>query len=216
MQEHWREYTGRRRRPAQTPGWRFGISPPISRRLFEGQVWPWTTAAWLAETFHWRCSCWCLQMIPSCACWFHPVNHQKISLGVTMLLDPCNSEQKIPLVTESQGFILLSCMWADLLTCKIQYIIISFWVIKETWQIFTVLCNVFSLFRVKPEWEPWLWVFWFISSFFRSYLCFCYTEEKEDPGGTLHSKKEETNYEKETFEDMVCQSFNSHSNETAS
>lgn len=68
-----------------------------------------------------------------------------------MLLDPCNSEQKIPLVSESQGFILLSCMWADLLTCKIQYIIISFWVIKETWQIFTVLCNVFSLFRVKPE-----------------------------------------------------------------
>lgn len=60
-----------------------------------------------------------------------------------MLLHLSNFEQKILLVTESQHFVLVLCMWADLVTCKIQYIIISFWVTKETWQTLGVLCNVF-------------------------------------------------------------------------
>lgn len=63
-----------------------------------------------------------------------------------MLLHLSNFEQKVLLVTESQHFGLVLYMWADLVTCKIQYVVISFWVTEETWQTFGVLCNVFFLF----------------------------------------------------------------------
>lgn len=165
----------------------FGFSPWVSSRPFEGQGWLWMTVAWLAEMFYWRWLCWCLQIISSCYCWIHPASHQEIFLGVAMLMDPCNSEWKILLEAEYKHFDLLLCMWADLLICKIQYVIISFWIIKETWQTFALLGNVLSLNQVKPERKPGLWVFWFISSGFGSYLCFCYTEIKDDPGGTLLS-----------------------------